>query len=374
MEKQNESDNSSPSDISTRKKWLFVIFATAASVFVAFTLCELICRFTNIGCPNRTLTGPKKLYVSDPDPNIAFRMRPQYEDFVYGAPVKINEKGLRDQTTPFEKPPGVKRILILGDSVAFGYGVPVEDTFSDQWEKKLNEAESNSRWEIINGGVPAYTTVQEVRWFETEGFSYHPDAIIVTYVMNDPEPVHRLGENGNFVLQDIDQFYQELANLFPPTILPLTDISYFMRFLNRLLLIPHPHWKILHEKLVLYFCEEIFTTPAWEDCKESLRRLCQYSIKHDIFLLVAVYPMMYRLHSPDEHPFSPHYLHVQQFLKQEGIPCIVPLHPFIGQSVDAMRAYVDDPHPSRKSHRIFAQNLHGALKNHWIQYDSSLSW
>ncbi len=358
------------------KKHHPILYASAAiliGILMGLFLCELTCRIIGVGMPNLTLTGPKQLYIPDPDPKIAFRLRPGYEDFVYGAPVKINEKGLRDRLVPYEKSDDVKRILVLGDSVAFGYGVPVEATFSDQWEKSLAKTSGTMHWEVINSGVPAYTTVQEVRWCEVEGLKYQPDAVIVAYVMNDPEPVHQLAENGTFTVKDIDKYYQKLAELFPKPILPLTDYSNFSRYLNRLLLHAHPNWKVIHEELVHYFNEEIFQKPAWNDCQKALLQLRKICSENDIFLLVAVYPMMYRLFSREDHPFSPHYDRVEQYLESEEIACIVPLKNFLEQPVDDMRAYVDDPHPSASSHAIFAKSLHKALHRQWIDYAVSIS-
>ena len=66
-----------------------------------------------VGAANLTMTGPRHLYVPDPDPHIAFRQRPDYQDFVYGAEVAINAQGLRDRESPYEKPEGTRRILNL---------------------------------------------------------------------------------------------------------------------------------------------------------------------------------------------------------------------------------------------------------------------
>ncbi|MGC9328471.1 MAG: SGNH/GDSL hydrolase family protein [Candidatus Hinthialibacter sp.] len=347
--------------------WCFYIFMIVGVIVMTIITGEMLCRIAGVGRPNLTLTGPKQLYVADTDPHIAFRMRPHYSDFVYGAQVSINANGLRDYDYPYEKPAGVKRILVLGDSVAFGYGVDMEKTFAKQWEKALQETHK-SAWQVINSGVPAYTTVQEMRWFELEGLRYQPDAVVIAYVMNDPEEVHPLRSDGLLDQIEIDAFYQKMAELIPPPIMPFTRYSHLSKFINRWLMHTHPNWKILHEELTRYFCRDIFERESWNQCQEAFLRLHDLCRENDIFLLAAIYPLMYRLHAREEHSFTPHYERVEQFLQRAGIQHVTPLDDFIGQPVDEMRAYADDPHPSPKSHRIFARRLHQEFAERWRQY------
>ncbi|HQH72938.1 MAG TPA: GDSL-type esterase/lipase family protein [bacterium] len=354
-----------------RFPWYFPLLGLLVSGMVALLFGETVCRVAGLGRPNLTLTGPKRLYVPDPDPQIAFRMRPGYQDFVYGAPVAINAQGLRDREYPYAKTPVQKRILVLGDSVAFGYGVPARDTFAKQWEELL-QAVPRPDWQIINAGVPGYTTVQEVRWFEVEGLRYQPDAVILTYVMNDPEEVHSLDANGQIAPLPADEFYRAVSDLLPQPVLPFTRYSYLLKFLDRWFQYADPRWHDIHDRLTRYFAQDIFNQPGWSQCQDAIGRLRQICHERGIFLLVVIYPTMYRLHSVDEHPFTPHYRRVLSYLEANAIPGLLPLPDFIGQSVDAMRAYVDDPHPSRKSHQIFARGLHRELQRIWLDYPKKI--
>jgi hypothetical protein len=79
---------------------------------------------------------------------------------LFGVQVSINSYGLREDEISVPKPPHTFRLLAVGDSITFGYGVPVEETYVKVLEKRLNEnAPVTIRYEVLNGGtVGAITT------------------------------------------------------------------------------------------------------------------------------------------------------------------------------------------------------------------------
>lgn len=352
---------------------IFTLLFLLLSLIVTFLIGETFCRIMGLGKPNPALSGPKQLYVPDPNPKVSFHLRAGYEDYVYGANVKVNSQGLRDNLIPYERTPDTKRILILGDSVAFGFGVEMEETFAQQWEDWLNRQPGQS-WEIVNSGVPAYTAVQEINWFASEGVRYRPDAIVISYVMNDPEPIYPLGPDGKLQHTDLDEYLGKIASHIPKPLLPLTERLHLLKTLNRILLHANPEWKEVHNELSRFYNETVFTFPSWQETQSEWQRLKAYCDEQGVFLLAAIYPTMYRLHSREDHPFAPHYQKIQDALAGMQIPCILTLDNYIGQSVNTMRAYEDDPHPSAASHRIFAQRLHRELKDRWKDYTVSSDW
>ena len=52
--------------------------------------------------------------------------------------MQINREGLRDVEHQYAKPPGVFRILVLGDSFVEAMHVPLESTFPRRLEERLN--------------------------------------------------------------------------------------------------------------------------------------------------------------------------------------------------------------------------------------------
>ena len=125
-----------------------------------------------------------------PDPRLSFVHRPNSAAFLMGVPFSINSAGLRDREFTRVKPPGVHRIVWLGDSTTLGWGVPLSGTAPKILERELN-AMGHGRFEVLNAGVGNYNTVQEVEHYLTIGRAFHPDLVILEYFINDAEPVPR---------------------------------------------------------------------------------------------------------------------------------------------------------------------------------------
>ncbi len=102
-------------------------------------------------------------------------------------PVLPNAYGLREREIG-PKEPGVFRILVLGDSVTFGHGQPVEVTFARQLEQIL--ADKEPRIEVLNAGIPGWSTYQERLFYEQYGESLAPDLVLVAFVLNDVTEIH----------------------------------------------------------------------------------------------------------------------------------------------------------------------------------------
>jgi lysophospholipase L1-like esterase len=99
--------------------------------------------------------------------------------------VHINSKGLRDREHAYERSPGTQRILVIGDSFVWGYGVEQRETFPKLLEARL------PRVEVINAGVAGYGTDQELLWLRSEGVRYRPDLVVLVMCGNDDDENNR---------------------------------------------------------------------------------------------------------------------------------------------------------------------------------------
>lgn len=77
-----------------------------------------------------------------------------------------------------------RRILLLGDSVTFGWGVPAEESWAELLEGHwLDDQRRPLR--VMNAGHLMYDTTQEVDWAVAHAKALEPDVIAVTLIAND---------------------------------------------------------------------------------------------------------------------------------------------------------------------------------------------
>ena len=101
--------------------------------------------------------------------------------------VRLDRHGFRGPDRPVEKAAGVHRMLILGDSFTAGLHVAEEDSYPARLETSLNSKSApGARFEVINAGVPGYSTAQEMELFREIGWKQQPDLVVLAvYLGND---------------------------------------------------------------------------------------------------------------------------------------------------------------------------------------------
>jgi lysophospholipase L1-like esterase len=171
------------------------------STLVALVLSEIVLR----------LMGSVPLYVSPErdrfwkyDSLLGWSHEPGqrgvFETSEFRTIVRINENGLRDRLHSYERQDESSRILILGDSFAWGYGVKDGERFSERLEDAFG-------FEVINAGVSGYSTDQELLWYQNEGIKYETDLVILVLAGNDVgdnerQLVSTIYYKPRFILQD----------------------------------------------------------------------------------------------------------------------------------------------------------------------------
>jgi lysophospholipase L1-like esterase len=98
--------------------------------------------------------------------------------------IKFNSLGLRDEEFNFNEQYDYK-ILVLGDSVAFGNGVRFEDMSLKILEDKFKKDFQNKKIRVIKAGIPGYGTLKELLYFKHFGYKFKPDLVITIFVGND---------------------------------------------------------------------------------------------------------------------------------------------------------------------------------------------
>ena len=152
------------------------------------------------------------------NPVLGWEMAPKVERRVargeFDVVMRTNSRGLRGPERSEERPAGVRRVLVLGDSFAAGYYVKDDDMFSAVLERRL-AADGCSPVEVISGGVPGYSTDQEYLFYLEKGARYDPQVVVLMFYYNDlynntrprngmgePKPLFEV-EDGRPVLKNV---------------------------------------------------------------------------------------------------------------------------------------------------------------------------
>ncbi|MEK7686441.1 MAG: SGNH/GDSL hydrolase family protein [Verrucomicrobiota bacterium] len=156
-----------------RIKNLFKNLALALGTFLfCFLLLELGVR----------LMGYGNVEIYEADPLLYWRNKPNQNrrTTVERKPVHINSQGTRGPEFSLQKPANTIRILTLGDSITFGWGLSEPETYSGLLEKHLQEALGPAKKvEVINAGVNSWSYAQMYAFFRDRALSYEPDFVVL---------------------------------------------------------------------------------------------------------------------------------------------------------------------------------------------------
>jgi len=128
------------------------------------------------------MAGYGQLEIYEPHPNMFWRLKPNQNGLtkVDRKPFHINSHGTRGPDFLSEKPAGTLRIVSLGDSRTFGWGLSDQETYSAVLESLLQKRLGGGRRvEVINAGVNAWSLSQMYAYFRHDGVTYTPDYVVI---------------------------------------------------------------------------------------------------------------------------------------------------------------------------------------------------
>ena len=98
----------------------------------------------------------------------------------FNAAFSTNSQGLRgDREFIVPKPAGVKRVVVLGDSFAWGYGVENDEIFTSRLGEQFPDVE------VVNLGVIGFHLRSEIAYLKHTGLRYKPDVVLLAVCQND---------------------------------------------------------------------------------------------------------------------------------------------------------------------------------------------
>ena len=172
------------------KRLIFKLFISAVVIVLSLLIFEIYLRIQYGQERDKIFEKYKDLKMcltESKNPDLIYEFAPNK--------CNANSMGYIDYEYNISKEKGIFRIVVIGDSVAQGLGVNLEESFSKILERKLNDNIRNKRFEVIILAVKGYSTSQELILLENKALKYDPDLIIWSYVLNDAaDPLYH---NGN---------------------------------------------------------------------------------------------------------------------------------------------------------------------------------
>lgn len=155
-----------------RGRLLPKLMLAGASFAIFLGLAEVVLRLAGFG----------NVEIYEPDRRLFWRLKPNQDCFtkVDHKPVHINSRGVRGAEFAMPKPPGTIRILSVGDSKTFGWGMSETETYARRLEALLQpQAPAGTRVEVINAGVNAWSYPQIKVFLQEHGMAWQPDYVLL---------------------------------------------------------------------------------------------------------------------------------------------------------------------------------------------------
>jgi hypothetical protein len=159
-----------------QKKLLALAIALAASFALAETGVRLF-----YGAP---IAERLPIMMMRANPTRGYEMVPSLDHYTYQNHVHINALGLRGAEVEPKKP-GELRVLFLGDSLVYGQGMADDESMPARLEQTLRARDPTHAWSVVNAGVRAYDTHQELALLEELGSRIQPDFVLLGWYWND---------------------------------------------------------------------------------------------------------------------------------------------------------------------------------------------
>ena len=267
--------------------------------------------------------------------------RPEFYFRAPGAPTM--------QNYPYnpQKPAGTFRVAVVGDSFTFAPFMQFTDTFSYKLQQMLKVSGSPRNVEVINYGVPAYSTSHEIDTTKqaiTEG----ADLILLQITLNDPEiKAHRpsgLTEN--------------MTDRFGP--LKLKGMT---KTLAR-------HWKTLgfvltrlhnsqtHQAYIDYFTGLFMQEKTWKPFTDAMGQLVGLARESKTPIVAVVFPL-FGMPMDEKYPFYPIHTKVKDLMTSLQVPNLDVSDIYQGIPLEHLQVIPGvDRHPNEIAHRMAAEHIY----------------
>jgi len=342
-----------PGPAARRRRWRFRMAAVLVGCLLALLLAEVAARLFDLGPP---VYHPRRFepaggvpFIQIPNGPIAYRPNAVFASIYdpagdtrgyFGADgrvtYRINADGMRGPAIPVDKAPGEFRVVCLGDSLTFGEGVHERDVYPTVLQTLLADAMSGRRVTVLNAGVQAHGTIDELEFFGLRCNRYKPDVVTLGFFLND-------------VTAAAETIRQNDARTRAWSPSGLARFSKLYEVFARK--------RHADELQAAYFktTRESFDSDRWLQCQAALREMRTVSEHFQFRFVVVVFPILWGL--DDEYPFEDIHARIKTFCHEADIEHIDLLETYRGQNAESLWAHPTDPHPNETAHKMAAQRI-----------------
>jgi hypothetical protein len=190
----------------------------------------------------------------------------------YPTTVVSNSLGIRHP--PVDADAQILRIVVLGDSYTFGWGVPSDRAFPSILEQLLRGIAPHVPLEVVNAGIPGYAPTQQLKMLASVQAAFPFQIVIATYSLaNDPVDELRLAR---YLPDRLHRFSYEVRD-------PESRASLLIRSSVLASLVDH------RTHAIQYHLANV-SPRALSRAQKSLADLASYCMKNDLALLLVIVP------------------------------------------------------------------------------------
>jgi lysophospholipase L1-like esterase len=298
----------------------------------------------------------ERVRVFEGDPLLFWRLQPNLRDVVWDmTPVTTNSRGLRYDREVGAKAAGTVRILCVGDSVTFGFRVPMvfakrPDERHPDWlpyparlEKALRAANPGREIEVIPLAVPGYSSHQGLAWLRRDIARLRPDVVTLLFGWNDigfrPAPDREAMATGALSVAARSLLARSQALL------------YLWRRAHR----PPPSTAVSAMRAQ-------FPRVSREEFVANHRAMVALARRHGARVVVIGPVYRDRVEYPTEAVLiASHRAALREAMQLDGVPYLEVAELTEGAYPDNLPLFLEHIHPNHKGHRLLAD----ALLAHW---------
>lgn len=326
----------------------YTVLAIFIGILLSIAAMEFLLRlYVNAASVETTQAAEAGAVVLLPDSERVYALRPGM-----GPPLSTNGYGFRGEPVDVVKPPGVRRIVMLGDSITFGNSVPWTQTFSFVLQQLLNQQAGRREFEVLNLGVSGYNTGQELATLRELGLRFSPDLIVLNVCLNDSDPVKTLSAIG--LVNEVG--IQEPGDVNLRTIVASSYLLTALKYALITAFENHPDMlRTLNSPDI--FLDSRIREVSWSEMKEQMQVIFAVAREQQIPIVMVIYPYSSQVGLPSAQ------LEPQQdllaFAAANGVPTLEASPVYVNQPEDM---FVDRfIHLSPHGHRVIAATMRDFL-------------